>query len=137
MQYIKCCKIKFGLKIAKNPLSICMKYSNVQNCHVGKNKRVCIKIGQNMTETFLEILAIFYLKILRKFGRKQLGPGKFKVFSGDFFFFTAGISKNFCCHSLSNFYTYTSRGKYMFLYVQNIHVVHLSKYKFFSGLIFF
>ena len=38
MQYIKCCKIKLGFKIAKNPLSTCMKYSNVQNCHVGKNK---------------------------------------------------------------------------------------------------
>ena len=67
-----------------------------------------------MTETFLEILALLS-KNNKKIRQKTVRPGKIQSVLWRFLSLTAGISKIFCCHSLSNFYTYLERKIYVFV----------------------
>ena len=69
-----------------------------------------------MTETFLEILALLS-KNNKKIRQKTVRPGKIQSVLWRFLSLTAGISKKFAV-ILYPIFIHTSRGKYMFLYVQ-------------------
>ena len=69
-----------------------------------------------MTETFLEILALLS-KNNKKIRQKTVRPGKIQSVLWIFLSLTAGISKKFAV-ILYPIFIHTSRGKYMFLYVQ-------------------
>ena len=73
-----------------------------------------------------------------KIRQKTARPGKIQSVFWRFLSLLREFQKFFAV-ILYPIFIHIPQGKntYMFLYVQNIHVVHLSKYKFFSGLIFF
>ena len=75
--------------------------------------RVCIKIGQNMTETFLEILVLLS-KNNEKIRQKTARPGKIQSVFWRFLSLQREF-QNFFCHSLSHFYTYLEGKIYVFV----------------------
>ena len=88
-----------------------------------------------MTETFLEILALLS-KNNKKIRQKTVRPGKIQSVLWRFLSLLREFQKFFAV-ILYPIFIHIPQGENICFCMYNIHVVHLSKYKFFSGLIFF
>ena len=87
-----------------------------------------------MTENFLEILVLLS-KNNEKIRQKTARPGKIQSVFWRFLSLQREFQKIFLSFFIQ--FLYIPWGENICFCMYNIHVVHLSKYKFFSGLIFF